>query len=280
MAGSALGLNACHTGSPRRGAFPSQGPKETGAALPTLSPPPRGSTNSLLLATGFDVSLCHCVDTYEPEAGCDFCYQGICEVGSFGARTGKRCVRVDRYGVIGQHEGVVKDFGSGWPFKKIWSGLAHRIPELTWSGDPRPPAWIELHQCTPAPYTWPAEVVILPDRRIGLQVFHFGTDPIVGTFRAPVDRWFATVLHAVSGQPAKQELFIYDDHDELVEVLSGEWVTNTDPVHSDVRQKCGGDVKLGTKPGQNVTYHDDWWIAAENLGPYRVTREIPGRIPG
>jgi len=230
----------------------------------------------LILATGFDTSICHCVGTYDPEAGCGYCYQGICRIRRSGGRFGGACVDIDRFGVPGEHQGIVTVFPSVWPYREVWSGVSHRIPPLRWVGDPRPPAWIELLQCTSAPYSWPTEVILLPDRRIGLQVFHYTTDPdpVIGSFVAPEDEWFTTVLHAASGHPARQELFVYDGRGALVDHLSGDWITDTDTVHDAVRQKCGGDQHIGLAPGQNVTSHDDWWIASSNLGPYHVTEEI------
>jgi hypothetical protein len=257
-------------------------PPSEGRPGPGGSPPPEGAASAIpptpepddggfLLSSSFERPVCG--PYWRPGPGCEFGVEGDVRSVVCDARTGARCLEIQRRNTE-QHMGVLGI--APLPEGSAYVGAAHRVPEIPEGAIPARTGYIELTQITPSDGQlpgWPVEVRLHADRRIslaGFEVARIESEPqaVVTGWRAPVDEWFYLVLRVTNGVDAEQALWVYDDDDDLVAGASLTLTTRREWGHATrVAQKVGG-VTSTTVP--MVTYADDWYVAEGFHGPLRV----------
>jgi uncharacterized repeat protein (TIGR01451 family) len=214
-----------------------------------------------LLQTGFDTPVCGRL--HLPDSGCEFGIQSVVETGSFGGRTGTSAVRLQRRDTELGHVHVGDDMPI--PGNHAFVGASFRIGSIP--GAERP--YLQLSQVTPSDGTVMANTIdirlSLDGRTLGIGVFRTNQERY-GTWSAPVDRWFTTILEMDYGRTVPLRLWVYDDRDTLVDTVSLTADT-TGGNRAQPRQTIGGTVSA---TGPVYQYADDWWVATANLGPTHV----------
>jgi hypothetical protein len=204
-----------------------------------------------------------CGRLHDPGPGCEFGIQSDVETGPFGGRTGAGAVRLQRQKIGRQHAHVGDDVRI--PGNHAFVGASFRIGPIT--GAERP--YLQLAQLTPGDGVVRASTLdirlSLKNRTLGIGVFRTKQERY-GTWRAPTDRWFTTILEMDYGRTVPLRLWVYDDRDALVDTVSLTADTTTGD-RALPRQTIGGTVSTN---GPVLQYTDDWWIATVNLGPIHV----------
>lgn len=220
--------------------------------------------SELIVASSFEKPVCG--SFYSPGPGCEFGIQSEIKPVETRCRTGEKCLRFQRFlPRRGQHIHVGRSVAL--PSAHGFIGAAHRVPELPL----QPGGYIQLMQVTPGDGNVDGSVVevrVYDDRRLGLSTYR-GQEVALTSTRVPVDEWFYVIVEVDYGSAATQRMWVYDDRDKLMERVALTADTTGD-VCCRSRQTIGGTISTSAPA---YTYADDFYVAAENLGPLHIDAE-------